>query len=62
MNREEAEEKTCPLKFTVTVDSHGDTYPENRYCDPERCMMWEDEKKCGNTTYIGGCGLKIKRI
>ena len=58
MNRKEAEQKTCPLKFTAATDRHGDTYSVDYFCNPENCMMWIDEKKSGNTTYIGGCGLK----
>jgi hypothetical protein len=58
MNREEAEEKTCPFKSGLLEDRHGDTYLEERCCNPDTCMMWEDEKKSGNTTYSGGCRLK----
>jgi hypothetical protein len=59
MNREQAEVKTCPFKSGVLEDGHGGIYLEEFHCTTEACMMWEAEKKRGDTAYAGECRLKV---
>jgi hypothetical protein len=59
MKESEARTKVCPLLSTTVYDSYKSGQIDYRvFCMASECMMWNEERKSGNTTYKGGCGMK----
>lgn len=59
MTEEEAKTKMCPHLSECLFGSNSGVVHRllKGNCVASKCMMWKEERKSGNTTYAGGCGL-----